>query len=125
MADVRNDSTAPFPRVPLGVAWVVAALVVGALGWLLFALSEDASARAGGGVLGAVALLGGATAAVLLGGRPARRLALAASGAFVLAGVLVAAAELLGADPFGRDALLLGGVPVLVGVLTALPALRR
>jgi hypothetical protein len=117
--------TVRFPRVALGVAWFLAAAVVAALGWLSFAMSEQSGGRLVGAVLLAVALLGGVTAGILLGGRSARRLSLASSAAFALAGVVAAISDLSDGRSFTADLLLLAGVPVAFALLTALLALRR
>jgi hypothetical protein len=114
-----------FPRVPLGVAFFVAAAVLAALGWLAFAVSEQPGDRFVGVVLMAAALLGGVAAGVLLGGRPARRLALTASAGFVLAGAAAAVVAAGDEGTFLADVLLLAGLPVLFGLVTAVPALRR
>ena len=114
-----------FPRVPLGIAFFLAAVVLAAVGWLAFAVSEQPGDRFAGVVLLAAALLGGVAAGVLLGGRPARRLSLAASGGFVLAGLATAVTQANDGRTFLADLVLLAGLPIAFGALTAVPALRH
>jgi hypothetical protein len=114
-----------FPRVLLGAAFFLAAAILAALGWLAFAVSDRPGDRFVGVVLMAAALLGGVTAGVLLGGRPARRLSLTASAGFVLAGAAVVIADAGDGRTFLADVLLLAGLPILLGLVTAVPALRR
>jgi len=115
---------AAFPRTASGVASVLAALVVGALGWSLAAVSDRAADRVPGWLLLGVALFGAAAGAVVLTGRGARQVALAASAAFVLGGVAAALLLLVDGGAFVSDVLLLGGVPVACGVVTGLLALH-
>jgi len=82
---------------PLAAAWLVTALVVGWVGFLLYALSERSGDRVLGVVLVAAAVLAGGTAAVVAGrGAAARPWSLALSGAFVVLGVVAAAVALTG-----------------------------
>ena len=87
-----------FPRVTLGVVWVLAALVVGVLGWPLNRGSDWPDDRVAGGVL---------------------------LGAFLLAGAAVAVMLSAFGPSFASDLLLFGGLPVACGVVTGLLALRR
>jgi hypothetical protein len=114
------------PSVPLIAAWSVTALVVGPVGYLLYALSERSLDRTLGLVLVGAAVLAGLTAAALrsTAGR-ARPWSLAVSAALVGLGVVAAVAVLTGPAPFVSDALLLGLPPVLGGLLTGALALRR
>jgi len=115
-----------FPRIALGVGWVLAALSVGVLGWLLFGISDRPDDRVAGVVLLGAFLLGAVTAAAVLRyGYQARWLSLVTSAVFVLGGAAVAV--LLSADgtPAASDLLLLGGTPVACGVATGLLALGR
>lgn len=114
-----------FPRVALGVGWALAALPAGALGWLLFAMSDRPDGRAAGGVLLGVFLLGALTAAVLFFGYRARSLSLVTSAVFVLSGAAMAVVLAAESKIFTSDLLLLGGIPVAGGVATGLLAFRR
>ena len=59
---------------PLAAAWLVTALVVGPVGFLLFALSEGSGDRLLGAVLAAAGVLaGGMGATVLASSRDVRR----------------------------------------------------
>ena len=111
---------------PLAAAWLVTALVVGWVGFLLYALSERSGDRVLGVVLVAAAVLAGGTAAVVAGrGAAARPWSLALSGAFVVLGVVAAAVALTGTASFFADVLLLGLPPIAGGLATGAFALRR
>ena len=111
---------------PLGVAWSLTALVVGPVGFLLFAMSEGSGDRLLGLVLaGAGVLSGVAGAAALMSGAAVRPWSLALSGALVVLGVVAAVAALTGTPSFVQDALLLGLPSVVGGVVTGVLALRR
>jgi len=106
----------------LPAVWLVAAIAVGILGYLAFAISDAAPDRRVGLVLVVLAGL-----AIVTGG-----LLLARPGTAVLrASVLVGALWLLGAAyaivtfDFVGDRLLLGGLPAAVAVITATLAVRR
>jgi len=115
-----------FPRVTLGVVWVLAALVVGVLGWPLNRGSDWPDDRVAGGVLLGAFLLGVVTAgAVLHYGYQARWLSLGTSAVFVIAGAAVAVMLSAFGPSFASDLLLFGGLPVACGVVTGLLALRR
>ena len=106
----------------LPAVWLVAALVVGVLGYLAFAISEAASARRVGLVLVALAVLAILTAASLLA-RPAVG---PVRGSLVVSLLWLGGAAFAGAGmQFGTDRLLLGGLPAAVAGVTALLALRR
>jgi 4-amino-4-deoxy-L-arabinose transferase-like glycosyltransferase len=112
--------------MPLGAAWFLTALVVGPIGFLLFALSEGSGDRLLGLVLAAAAVLAGLTgAAVLASGEAARPWSLGLSAGLVLLGVVAAGVALTGTPSSVADALLLGLPPIAGGVLTALLARRR
>ena len=115
----RRVPDAP-PGRALGVVWVLVALVVAALGTLVFGLAEQRGDRVVGAVLLAAAVAGlVAAAGVLARTRRALLLSRTASALVVLAG-LVALFGLSGNAL--SDRLLFGGLPVLGGVLTALVA---
>jgi hypothetical protein len=111
---------------PLAAAWLVTALVVGPVGFLLYALSERSGDRVLGVVLTAAAVLAGGTAALVAGtGAAARPWSLALSGACVVLGVVAAAVAVTGTASFFADVLLLGLPPIVGGLLTGALALRR
>jgi membrane associated rhomboid family serine protease len=117
-------------RTPLlGIAWLAAALAVGVVGWLLFALTERASDRGTGAALVTAALVAAMTGvAVLVAGSRVRLLSLVTSGVLVGAGIVAVTVLAYGGDPALTDALLVGGVPALAGIVTgllALPSGRR
>lgn len=104
-------------RINPRAALATAAVVVGVLGWLVFAVSDDGADRVAGAVLLACAVLA-AVAAVPAGYRALRLLG---SGALVLGGVVAA---VLGAGTGAGDLLLIGGVPVAAGILAGAASLR-
>jgi hypothetical protein len=117
--------TARYPR-PLFAAWLITALVVGPVGFLLYALAERSGDRLLGVALtGAAVLAGVAGAAVRATGDAARPWSLALSGVLVVLGAVAAAVVLTGPAAFVSDALLLGLPPVAAGLLTGALALRR
>lgn len=123
-----TTSTAGTARssAPLGAAWFITALVVGPVGFLLFALSEGSGDRLLGLVLAGAGVLSGVTGgAVLASGDRVRPFSLALSGALVVLGLVAAGVVLTGTAAFVSDALLLGLPPAVGGVLTGLLALRR
>ena len=111
---------------PLATAWFLTALVVGPVGFLLFALSEGSGDRLLGVVLAAAGVLAGVTGATVLaaGGR-VRRWSLGLSAGLVVLGVVGAGVALGSTPAFVEDALLLGLPPLLGGLLTGALALRR
>jgi len=112
-------------RVVLGILWAVAAVAVGALGWLWFALTDRPDARVAGYVLLAVAVIGAvASVAVLTRQASARRVSLAASALFVVGGFVAAVLAAANGGTFLADLLLLGGLPIVAGVVTGLAAGR-
>ncbi len=111
---------------PLAAAWLVTALVVGPVGFLLFALSEGSGDRLLGVALADAGVLAGVTGATWLAtGVVVRPWSLALSAGFVVLGVVAFGAALTGTRSFPEDALLLGLPPVLGGAATALLAARR
>ena len=111
---------------PLAAAWLVTALVVGPVGFLLLALSEGSGDRLLGVALAAAGVLAGITGASSLAtGDLARPWSLALSAGFVVLGVVALGVALTAAAAFAEDALLLGLPPVLGGGITALLAARR
>ena len=109
----------------LGVAWLVAALTVGATGWLLFRLSEGATERGTGAALVTAALVAGTTGlAVLVAGARVRLLSLVTSGVLVGAGIVAATVLPYAGGSELVDGLLVGGVPALAGVVTGVLAVR-
>lgn len=110
---------------PLAAVWLVTALVVGVLGWLLFALSESAPARPVGALLALAGVLAAALAVALSTGVPgSRRVSRLLSAAFVVLAV-GSAVVLLGDGSVVSDVLLVT-VPLLVGgVVTAVLARGR
>jgi len=121
MNDTRTRSSAP-----LAAAWLVTALVVAPVGFLLFALSEGDGDRALGIALAVAGVLAGVTGGTCLatGGVP-RRWSMALSGGLVLLGLLGVAVALTSTPAFVEDALLLGLPPGVGGLLTGALALRR
>ena len=113
-------------HAPLAAAWLVTALVVAPVGFLLFALTETDGDRALGLALAVGGVLAGVTggACLVTRGVP-RRWSLALSGGLVLLRLLGAAVALTETPSFVEDALLLGVPPTVGGVLTGLLALRR
>jgi hypothetical protein len=110
---------------PLATAWFVTALVVGPVGFVLFALSETSGDRALGVALALAGVLAGAIGATVLAARDGvRPWSLALSAGLVALGVVAAATELAGTPSFVEDALLLGLPPVAGGAVTAALALR-
>jgi hypothetical protein len=113
------------PDVPLTSAWFATALVVGPVGYLLFALSERSGDRLLGVALTTAAVLAGVTGATALAtGRTARPWSLLLSAALVAVGLAAVGVVLNGPAPFVSDALLLGVPPVVGGILTGALALR-
>ena len=111
---------------PLAAAWLVTALVVGPVGFLLLALSEGSGDRLLGVALAAAGVLAGITGATSLAtGDLARPWSLALSAGFVVLGVVALGVALTTTPSFVEDALLLGLPPVLGGAVTALLAARR
>ncbi len=111
---------------PLAAAWLVTALVVGPVGFLLFALSEGSGDRLLGVALAAAGVLAGITGATSLAtGDVVRPWSLALSAGLVGLGLAAAAVVLTDTPSFVEDALLLGLPPVAGGALTAGLALRR
>ena len=111
---------------PLAVAWFVTALVVGPVGFLLFALSEGSADRLLGLILAGAGVLAGLTgAAALASGDGVRPWSLALSGALVVLGLVAAVAALTGTPSFVQDALLLGLPPVVGGLVTGALGLRQ
>jgi hypothetical protein len=111
----------------LGLAWVCSSLAVGVLGWLLFAISERRQEALAGWVLLGLAALGVvAVCAVASNRRRASTLAfsIAASGVFVIAGIVLAIAVAAQGNTFVSDVLLVGGVPVLSGLVSGLLGVR-
>ena len=109
----------------LGVLWILSALVVGGLGWLWFALTEEPDARIAGWLLLAVAVLGALTAvAILARGSSSRPLSLVTSGVFVVGGIAAAALAAMNGGSFLTDLLVLGGLPIVAGVATYLLSAR-
>lgn len=103
---------------------LVAAAVVGVLGWLLFAVSDWSPERTAGAVLLVAAALGLAAGATgLSAGARARPLALAGAAVLVLAGV-VAALVVAGGPAGAGDVVLVLGVPAVCGLVLGLLALR-
>jgi hypothetical protein len=120
-----SPRTAPARSVgPLAAAWLVTGLVVGPVGWLLFALSESAPARVLGAALAVSAVLAVSLAVALRAGGAGQPLSLALSAVLVGLGV-VGVAVLAADDPvFTSDVLLVGAPPVVGGAVTALLARR-
>jgi hypothetical protein len=122
------DSRRGFPRLALGLAWLVASLAVGVLGWLLFAVSDrpdDAPlswlflGAAGFGLIAAVAVASNRRRGVTL------RWSVIVSGLFVLVGILAVVTMAIVSDStFVSDLLLLGGVPLAGGLVTGVLGLR-
>jgi len=111
---------------PLATAWFVTALVVGLVGFLLFALSEGSGDRLLGAVLAGAGVLAGATGAtVLASGDVVRPWSLALSGSLVVLGLVAAAVTLSSTPSFVADVVLLGLPPLVGGAVTGVLALRR
>jgi peptidoglycan/LPS O-acetylase OafA/YrhL len=106
----------------LAAVWLLAALPVGLLGYLAFAISEDAAERWVGFVLVALAglavLIGG-----LLWGRPRPSVV---RGSLLVSFVWLGGAAFAALTmDFAGDRLLLGGLPAAVATVTATLASRR
>jgi len=111
---------------PLATAWFVTALVVGPVGFLLFALSDDAGDRVLGVALAAAGVLAGGTGAAVLAARwVVRPWSLGLSACLAVLGVVGAVVALASTPAFVEDALLLGLPPLVGGLLTGALALRR
>lgn len=117
-------TTRPVPRsgIALRTVWVLAALSVGALGWLSFAISERPADRLAGALLLGIAILAGVTAVVLCTGHRSRALSLITSAVLILGGAAVGL--IVSATAFTSDVLLLSGIPVAAGLVTGLLTLR-
>jgi hypothetical protein len=117
-----------FPRLALGLAWLVASVAVGALGWLLIAVSDRRDDASWGWLLvgaGALGLIAAAAIAVHRRRAGTLRWSLIVSGLFVTVGILAAVAAALVSDTtFFSDLLLLGGIPVAGGLVTGVLGLR-
>jgi hypothetical protein len=124
----KLDSRRGFPRLALGLAWLIASLAVGALAWLLIAVSDRRDDAGPGWLLAGVAVLGLIAAGAVASNRrraATLRWSLIVSGLFVTVGILVAVATALISDTtFLSDLLLLGGVPVAGGLVTGVLGLR-
>ncbi|SFP70454.1 hypothetical protein SAMN05660464_3996 [Geodermatophilus dictyosporus] len=118
-----TTATTPRPLAALPWAWLASAGLVGALGYLLFAISDHAHERTAGGLLLGVAVLALVAGSLTRRGAPdARRTSLTASAAAAVGGLaagLVAAAGPAGAG----DLWLVSGVPLACAGATALLAL--
>ena len=111
---------------PLAAAWLVTALVVGPVGFLLLALSEGSGDRLLGVALAAAGVLAGATGATALAtGDVVRPWSLALSAGFVVLGLVALGATLTATPSFTEDVLLLALPPLFGGAATALLAARR
>ena len=111
---------------PLATSWFVTALVVGSVGFLLFALSDGSGDRMLGAVLAGAGVLAGATGAtVLTSGDVVRPWSLALSGSLVVLGLVAAAVALSSTPSFVADVVLLGLPPLVGGAVTGFLALRR
>jgi hypothetical protein len=111
---------------PLAAAWLVTALVVAPVGFLLFALSEGSGDRVLGLVLAGAGVLAGVTGAAFLAtGEVVRPWSLALSGALVVLGLAAVVVVLTDTPAFVEDALLLGLPPLVGGAVTGALALRR
>jgi len=105
----------------LGVLWILSALVVGGLGWLWFALTDEPDARIAGWLLLAVAVLGAITAVTILArGRPNQPLSMLTSAVFVVGGIAAAVLAAVNGGSFLSDLIILGGLPIVAGVATYL-----
>jgi hypothetical protein len=112
------------PRL-VRLMWLASAILVGLLGWLLFAISDWPQERIAGVVLLAVALLGTIASALPgLTGITPRRLGLAVSGVFLLGGVVASLVMVSGPAGAG-DLLLVLGVPAACSAVTGWIALSR
>ncbi len=122
---MSQPAPAPARLRLLGAAWLVAALAVGATGWLLFASSERAVGRGTGAALVTAALVAATTGvAVLVAGSRVRLLSLVTSGVLVGAGIVAATVLPYGGGSEFVDGLLVGGVPALAGIVTGVLAAR-
>jgi hypothetical protein len=106
----------------LPAVWLLAAVPVGFLGYLAFALSEARPERRVGLILFALAVLAILTSG-LLWTRP--RTAVVRWSLLVSLLWLAGAAYATVTMRFATDRLLLGGLPAVVAVITALLALKR
>jgi hypothetical protein len=122
------DAGPGFPRLALGLAWLIASLAVGVLGWLLLAVSDRRDDAAPGWLL-----LGAAVLGLVAGGAVASNRgkiwtltwSLVVSAVFVVAGAAAVGIAVAGSDAvFVSDLLLFGGVPVVGGLVTGVLGLR-
>jgi hypothetical protein len=122
------DAGPRFPRLALGLAWLVASLAVGALGWLLLAVSDRRDDAPLGWLLLGAAVLGLVAAGAVASNRRrvlTLRWSVIVSGLFTTIGILTAIATALIPDPtFLSDLLLLGGIPLAGGLVTGVLGLR-
>lgn len=107
----------------LGLAWVASALAVGAIGWLLVAITDRRSESLPGWLLLGLAAPG----LVALGAVVSNRhrdvtlsFSMVASVAFVLVGIAAVILAVARGDSFVDDLLLVGGIPVVAGLVTGL-----
>jgi hypothetical protein len=121
LGDGRAGQPARFVRRVLPGVWLVAAVPVGWLGFVVFAISETESSRRLG-----VILLGLAAVAVVTGGllvvRP--RDGVVRASLVVSLGWLAGAGYATATVGFATDRLLLGGSPAAVALITATLALK-
>ena len=106
----------------LGIAWIVAAVPVGVVAFLLTVLAERADERLAGTVLAVLSVVAVAVGAWLLAGargRTGRTVSLVASGVWAAGAVVV-----YPTTDFAVDALWAAGLPLLGAVVTAALAAR-
>ena len=117
-----------FPRLALGLAWLIASLAVGGIGALLLAVSDRRDDAPMGWLLVGAGALGLIAAAAVASNRRRRttlRLSLLVSGLFLTIGIAAAVTMALISDTtFVSDLLLLGGIPVAGGLVTGVLGLR-
>ena len=107
---------------PLGIAWLVAAVPVGVVAFLLTVLAERADERLAGTVLAVLLVVGIAVGAWLLAGArgsTGRTVSLVASGLWAVGAVVIYPTM-----DFAVDALWAAGLPMLGAVVTAVLATR-
>jgi hypothetical protein len=121
--DISQTITAGrgFPRLALGLAWLASALAVGAIGWLLVAITDRRGDSLPGWLLLGLAALGLVALAGVVSNRHrdvTLSFSMVASAAFVLVGMAAVILAVARGGSFVDDLLLVGGIPVVAGLVT-------
>ena len=118
-----TTTPAHWARAALPWSWLTSAAAVGALGYLLFAVSDWPHERTAGGLLLGVAVLGLVAAVLTRRDAPRPRRSSLMTSAAVAVGGLTAALIAAGGPAGAGDLGLVGGVPLVCAAITALLAL--